>query len=190
MGGSTVLGAISPFAVGAALPFQQGAPPPAALKPAEAPKAAEPPMDGSTVFGAISPFAAGANPLPFARGAQPAAPAPAKHAASNLGLPFQQPAAPPQAAPPQPPPQVAPPQVAPPQVAAKLTLEQFASLTAEIAVNPRATAQIRARYGLDEAAHRAEAEAQHRRFQGDKAAYDRYLELFQSYRDYVARAQR
>lgn len=187
VGDSTVAGVMSPFAAGAALPFQGSRGAPAAPAPAPRPPAATPPepatLDGaSTIFGAISPFAAGASPLPF----QASTTAPAPRTAEprpGSALPFQVKPAPtgaPKPAGPTPPPAPAP----------RLTLEQFASLSAEIAVNPRAAAQIRARYGFDEASHAVEAEQHNRRFTADKALYDRYLELFQSYRDYVARAQR
>lgn len=195
VGDSTVAGVMSPFAAGAALPFQgsKGAPAAPAPRPPAPPSrpAATPPepamLDGaSTIFGAISPFAAGASPLPF----QASTTAPAPRAAEprpGSALPFQVKPAPtgaPKAAAPTPEPR---PAAAP---APRLTLEQFASLSAEIAVNPRGAAQIRARYGFDEASHAVEAEQHNRRFTADKALYDRYLELFQSYRDYVARAQR
>ena len=195
VGDSTVAGVISPFAAGAALPFQgsRGAPAAPAPKPAPPARPAPPPepamLDGaSTIFGAISPFAAGASPLPF----QASTTAPAPRTAEprpGSALPFQvkpPPTGAPKAAAPTPEPRPA----AAPAPAPRLTLEQFASLSAEIAVNPRGAAQIRARYGFDEASHAAEAEQHNRRFTADKALYDRYIELFQSYRDYVARAQR
>jgi hypothetical protein len=74
--------------------------------------------------------------------------------------------------------------------ATRFTLEQFASLSAEIAVTPSAVAQVRGRYGLDEASHRAEAEEWGRRFSADKDLFTRYGALFQSYRDWLARAPR
>lgn len=77
-----------------------------------------------------------------------------------------------------------------PALQPRLTLEQFASLTAEIAVAPHGAAQIRARYGFDEASHAAEAEAHNRRFSADKPLFERYLALVQQYREYVARAKR
>jgi hypothetical protein len=188
---STITGA-SPFASpAAALPFQPvAAPPSPATPPAPVKRPSSPPpsLDGnSTLYGAISPFASQAAALPFA-GAQAPAPARASTPHSGAGLPFQQKAVPPPppsapaAAPPLPPPSAA--------VATRLTLEQFASLTAEIAVNPRGAAQIRARYGFDEASHRAEAEEHNRRFNADPALLARYMELFQAYREYVARAPR
>jgi hypothetical protein len=189
---STITGA-SPFAPSApVLPFQ---PAPAASAPAPAPakRPSSPPpaLDGgATIYNAVSPFASPAAALPFATAAAPPRPAP-PHAGG--GLPFHQAAA---AAPPPvaPAPAAAPvaPAAPPPSApgATKLTLEQFASLTAEIAVSPRAAAQIRARYGFDEAAHRAEAEEHNRRFNADPALLARYMELFQAYREYVARAPR
>ncbi len=74
--------------------------------------------------------------------------------------------------------------------ATRFTLEQFASLSAEIAVTPSAVAQVRGRYGLDEASHRAEAEEWSRRFNADKELFTHYGALFQSYRDWLARAPR
>ena len=74
--------------------------------------------------------------------------------------------------------------------ATRFTLEQFASLSAEIAVTPSAVAQVRGRYGLDEASHRAEAEEWGRRFSADKELFARYGGLFQSYRDWLARSPR
>ncbi|MFT3769183.1 MAG: hypothetical protein QM820_27405 [Minicystis sp.] len=189
---------VSPLAAaGAALPFAQQAKqapatPPAA-KPAVAP--VDPSLSG-TVAGVISPFAAGATPLPF----QPSAAAPARPAGPQAsgGLPFQASASKrPSEAPPAGSPAARPSPsaadhapAAAPAPATRLTLEQFASLTAEIAVSPQAAAQIRARYGFDEAGYRAEAEAHRQRFHADKALHNRYLELFQSYRDYVARSKR
>lgn len=194
----TVTG-VSPFASAAPpLPFHPVAPPaavapapPRVVKPAAAPS---PPVDGSsTVYGAISPFAAQGPALPFQGVAAPA-PAPAQAATprSSVGLPFQRSAGAPTPAAPVAPaaPAGGPSGPSGPGAAPRLTLEQFASLTAEIAVNPRGAAQIRARYGFDEAAHRAEAEAHNRRFTADKALYARYMELFQAYREYVARAPR
>lgn len=166
--------------------------PPAAVAPPAVVKPAAGPAPDATVFGAVSPFASGAAPLPF----QPSAAAEPRPAGQQPGgaLPFQQKPSPTSA-----PKQAAPAGAARPSpsvvatataTASRLTIEQFASLTAEIAVNPRGAAQIRARYGLDEASHAAEAEKYNRLFGADKALYDRYRELFQSYRDYVARAQR
>lgn len=72
----------------------------------------------------------------------------------------------------------------------RFTLEQFTSLSAEIAVAPASVAQVRGRYGLDEASHRAEAEEWGRRFAADKELFARYSALFQSYRDWLARSTR
>ena len=178
----TVVGAMSPFATPATLPFQRAvAPaPPKAPPPPKAP-ASSPVMAGeSTVYGAVSPLAAGAAALPFQHASAPTQAVRLAVSPSGAGLPFHPQAGhAPTAAP-----------AAPAAGATRLTLEQFASLTAEIAVNPRGAAQIRARYGFDEAAHRAEAEEHNRRFAADKALYARYMELFQAYREYVARAPR
>ena len=192
--GETAADVISPFASGPApLPFQRsGTSPPVAQKP-PAPVAQKPPAKieepapDATVYGAISPFASGAAPLPF-QPSTPAEPRPAGQQSSGA-LPFQnKPSTPaihelPSAGSVRPSPSMV-------ATGQRLTLEQFASLTAEIAVSPRSAAQIRARYGLDEPSHAAEAEKYNRRFNVDKPLYDRYIELFQSYRDYVARANR
>ena len=74
--------------------------------------------------------------------------------------------------------------------AVRFTLEQFTSLSAEIAIAPASVAQVRGRYGLDEASHRAEAEEWGRRFAADKELFARYSALFQSYRDWLARSAR
>lgn len=74
--------------------------------------------------------------------------------------------------------------------AVRFTLEQFTSLSAEIAIAPSSVAQVRGRYGLDEASHRAEAEEWGRRFAADKELFARYSALFQSYRDWLARSAR
>ena len=63
-------------------------------------------------------------------------------------------------------------------------------MSAEIAVNPRANTQIYARYGLDEAAYRGIFDDFSRRFASDKALYTRYMELFQQYREWLARTPR
>src|SRR5262249_37901645 len=67
----------------------------------------------------------------------------------------------------------------------RLTLEQYASLCAEIAASPAETSAVRARYGLDDAAHFAERDEWHRRFVADTDLYARYAHLFQVFRDYL-----
>jgi hypothetical protein len=79
---------------------------------------------------------------------------------------------------------------APPAPRTRLTMEQFASLVAELAVNPSAAPQTRARYGLDEASHRADAEEWHRRLGADAQLYARYHGLFQSFRNWLSRPAR
>lgn len=161
-----------------------------------------------TVGPSPSPLRARKNPLPFKPGAEappPSTPTPSGRAG---GLPFRASAPPPTsvAAPPAsvaapPASAIAPPAGAPAARpspsssdatarASRFTVEQFASLTAEIAVHPAAVAQVRARYGLDEASHRAEAEGWNRRFSADKELYARYGALFQSYRDWLSKQGR
>ncbi len=71
-----------------------------------------------------------------------------------------------------------------------LTIEQFASLSAEIAISPGAAAQCRARYGLDETTHMAESGLWHRRFSQDKELFTRYSALYQSYREWLQKTLR
>jgi len=137
--------------------------------------------------------------LPFRAGAA-ASPSPPAQAG---GLPFR-PAAPlpPPKAPPPPardsspaardssPPERSSAPPAPPREAPRLTIEQFASLAAEIAVSPGHAHEIRGRYGFDEAGHRREAEQWNRRFSADGALYQRYTGLFQTYRDWLAKNPR
>jgi hypothetical protein len=138
-------------------------------------------LSGTVVASSRDPVDAGGK-LPFraapdagARLPPPAAPPPR----AGGGLPFR--AAPPPIAAPQPP--------SAPR-ATRFSIEQFASLSAEIAVNPSTVAQVRGRYGLDDASHRAEAEEWGRRFTADKELFARYGALFQSYRDWLARSPR
>jgi len=72
----------------------------------------------------------------------------------------------------------------------RLTIEQFASLSAEIAITPGASAQVRARYGLDEMSHMAESGVWHRRFSVDKELFTRYSALYQSYREWLTKTLR
>lgn len=74
----------------------------------------------------------------------------------------------------------------------RLTLEQFASVMAELgACRSLAEARgVRLRYGLDEASACAEAEAWAARFFGDPALFARYGALLAAYADYVARRAR
>jgi hypothetical protein len=132
------------------------------------------------------PGAAGA-PAPAAGGAFPQAPV--YSAAMSAAQ------ASPQAAAPQPPlAQQTAPALAMPAVlgasTSRLTLEQFASLSAEIAVSPGSSAAVRARYGLDETLHVAETGLWQRRFSADKDLFTRYSDLFQRYREWFSRSAR
>jgi hypothetical protein len=198
-GGKTIDGVISPFAKSAtpfaksaeprALPPTAPTAPLAPIKPLPRP-AFDPnaPMDlGGTMMASAQDPAESGNKLPF-RAASDAAPRPPPAAPPpGHGLPFRTaaPAAAPAAAAP---PAAATAPVAP--RATRFTLEQFASLSAEIAVAPASVGQVRGRYGLDDASHRAEAEEWGRRFSADKELFARYGALFQSYRDWLARSPR
>jgi hypothetical protein len=148
------------------LPF---APAPAADPEADARAARVAYLDADTAPPQPSPLSA----LPFRR-APAAAPAQAGEPASGppsstrAGLPFRAPA---------------------PPASPSLTLEQFTSLTAEIAQSPAAIGAVRARYGLDEPAHRRQAEEWQRRFAADGELYARYTAMFQSYREWLARSR-
>jgi hypothetical protein len=72
----------------------------------------------------------------------------------------------------------------------RLTLEQYASLSAEIAISPGTSAAVRARYGLDENAYVAETGFWQRRFSSDKELFIRYSALYQSYREWFSRSAR
>jgi hypothetical protein len=202
LSGNTVASVTSPFAA-VATPFEASADrraslssPPittlAAIKPIPRP-AFDPnaPMDLSgTVVASSGAPTDDAGKLPFRpasdAGARLPPPAPPPPPRAGHGLPFR-------ATPPPLPPRAAPaaaPAPAPTPTATRFSLEQFASLSAEIAVTPAAVAQVRGRYGLDDASHRAEAEEWGRRFSADKELFARYGALFQSYRDWLARSPR
>jgi hypothetical protein len=196
------MAAISPFALGAPLPFRgagavkvPSSPPPAAagglpFRPSTGGSDAPPPRAhgrGETLLG-DAPEAARGAALPFRAPdpatAQATSPAPAP-AASSEGLPFQAsaatlpvPARSPEADPPAPPP------------VARLPLARFAQMSAESQLWPSALPAIRARYGLDEAAHAAENEAWQRLFAADAALYARYGGLLAHYRDWLAKTAR
>lgn len=72
----------------------------------------------------------------------------------------------------------------------RLSIEQLASLAAEIATRPSEIAAVRARYGLDEASHAAESDAWQRRFAADQALFARFKSLFDEYRAWLARTAR
>jgi hypothetical protein len=194
--GRTMAGVESPFAKDA-IPFHaphapaepRSVPPTAPTAPLApiiaAPRPAfdpDAPMDlGGTVVASSGNPAASDDKLPFRKSNDaPARPSPTGAPAPG-GLPFRAAAG---AAP------TPAPAAVPAPRATRFTLEQFASLSAEIAVTPSAVAQVRGRYGLDEASHRAEAEEWGRRFSADKDLFARYGGLFQSYRDWLARSPR
>ena len=199
-GARTMEGVLSPFAR-SVTPFGQRAepraePPTAPLVPIKPiPRPAfdpDAPMDlsGTVVASSHDPVDSGGK-LPFRKTGDAAArPPPPGPPPPAVGLPVRAAAAPPAtpAAPASAPVGAAAPAAAP--RATRFTLEQFASLSAEIAVKPAAVAQVRGRYGLDEASHRAEAEEWGRRFSADKELFARYGGLFQSYRDWLARPAR
>ncbi len=64
-------------------------------------------------------------------------------------------------------------------------MNQFASLTAEIAERPETVAEIRKRYGITEAQHRAESERWTQEFAANAELRDRYFGSVQRYRDYL-----
>ncbi len=200
--GRTIAGEIPPF-VKDAIPFTAPAEPRA--QPKTAPTAPLPPMKstprqgfdrdapmdlgGTVVASSHEPIDSGGK-LPFRKASDAAVrPPPAGPPAPGAGLPFRVSAAAPVAATAAPAAAIAPAAAAGPR-ATRFTIEQFASLSAEIAVTPAAVAQVRGRYGLDEASHRAEAEEWGRRFSADKELFARYGGLFQSYRDWLARSPR
>jgi hypothetical protein len=167
-----------PFAAGAALP------PTAPMSPLPAQPKVNMDLGGTVPADVLSPIELGAK-LPFREVSGSGSRPPPSPAAGLKNLPFRSAAPAPTAS-------AAPPAPAAPATprATRFTLEQFASLSAEIAVAPSAVAHVRGRYGLDEASHRAEAEEWGRRFAVDKELFARYGSLFQSYRDWLARSGR
>lgn len=67
------------------------------------------------------------------------------------------------------------------------SLNQFASLTAEIAANPDRIAETRQRYGVTEAMHLAESQRWTDEFASNAELRQRYFGLVQSYREYLLR---
>lgn len=65
------------------------------------------------------------------------------------------------------------------------SLNQFASLTAEIAVSPERIAETRQRYGVTEAQHKAESQRWTDEFAANAELRQRYFGLVQSYREYL-----
>ncbi|MFO0619489.1 MAG: hypothetical protein U0414_43275 [Polyangiaceae bacterium] len=119
--------------------------------------------------------------LPFQR-APSVAPQPAPMRAPASVVPAPSTAQPSTAQPP-----IAPPP--PPDAVAAATkifsIQQFASLTAEIAVNPERIAEIRSRYGVSEAQHKAESQRWTEEFATNTELRQRYFGLVQTYREYL-----
>jgi hypothetical protein len=199
----TVTGTVSPFAK-APLPFSPApagqSPPPAAQSAAEAPPSAD---LNTTTLGSVSPFASA---LPF--GASPAnrAPSPAKSTAQSpapgavqspkgrldrtadeIVSPFQSKALPfqqePQAAPSPPTNASARPS---PTSTRGLSIEQYASLCAELATYPAQTEQVFLRYRLATAQDRSAVDNEWRaRLAKDPAEYKRWHDLYWQYCTYL-----
>ena len=68
---------------------------------------------------------------------------------------------------------------------ARLTLTQYASLCAELAVQPEQDAAIRTRYWFDTASLERERAHWEARFAGDPALFAEYLAYFRHYRDWL-----
>jgi hypothetical protein len=81
---------------------------------------------------------------------------------------------------------------APPVVPAgpRLTLEQMASLSVEIAANPPFAAAIRTRYGFDGPGYESEVAAWQRRFAETEGLYARFTEAYEAYSSWLKRAAR
>ena len=67
----------------------------------------------------------------------------------------------------------------------RLSLEQFASLTAEVGVHPERRAEIEARYGLDAHSHDLEKRAWALIFFDDRSAADRYTAKVKEFRQWL-----
>jgi len=67
----------------------------------------------------------------------------------------------------------------------RLTLAQYASLRAEMAVYPAHLDTIRSRYGFDEGSYAREDGEWQWRFEADKELFGQYVALFRHYRDYL-----
>ena len=74
----------------------------------------------------------------------------------------------------------------PPAPNAKIfSINQFASLTAEIAQTPERAAEIRHRYGITEAQHHAESQRWTEEFATNTELRQRYFGIVQRYREYL-----
>jgi hypothetical protein len=69
---------------------------------------------------------------------------------------------------------------------ARLTLEQLATLRAELVLAPDTAGEIRERFGLSERTHEQEDAIWQGRFQKDKELFQRYVKLFQYFRSLLA----
>lgn len=154
---------------GPALPVKDplGTTMPVGLPPGGAPSAA-----GALPFRRAAP-ASGSPPAPRAPATPRASPTPGAQSAQAGGLPFQRaPAAAGNAATP------------------RLTIEQFASLAAEMALSKGALPETQARYGLTEATYKVEAAVWQQRFAASPALHQRWVTLYQTYRDWLAKKPR
>ena len=176
-------------------PFEPAPPPPPVAPASPEPARSE----ARTLAFQVAPDSL-RNPLPFqpVKNDPPAAAPPvslrgAPRALSG-GLPFQ-PAQPPSAGPPsQAVPNAQPVSLRPrnsPAPAAdletpRLTLDQWAQLSAEMAASPGAQAAVASRFGLDAFGVGHEQRAWARRFAIDRGLYDRFLALYQHYAAWIA----
>ncbi len=64
----------------------------------------------------------------------------------------------------------------------RFSLEEFAALTAQIAMAPEAIAEVRRRWGLTEASHRSESEAWQQACAADPSLFERYTTLVKKLR--------
>lgn len=170
---------IAPLARASALPFQpaSGATPPPSQPNIQS--GGLPFRQSSAELSAPAPAKPRSSTIDLATTAAPStAPLPPIVAGSSSVLPFR------------PAPTAAPPSPAGPAPRTRLSLEQFASLAAEIAAAPSRIAEVRARYGLDESSHRREVEAYHQLFSAHEDLYRHFGALFQSYREWFAQAHR
>ncbi len=72
-----------------------------------------------------------------------------------------------------------------PEEGPRLTLAQYASLRAEMAVYPAHLDTIRQRYGFDERSYAREDGEWQWRFEADKDLFAQYVALFRRYRDWL-----
>jgi hypothetical protein len=70
------------------------------------------------------------------------------------------------------------------------TINQFASLTAEIAENPDRAPEIRKRYGITDAQHHAESQRWTEDFAANGELRQRYFGIVRRYREYLKNQKR